>query len=652
MIYVEKRDGSIVEFDPKKIASAITKAFQSLSLDTDSSIIDLLVLRSTSDFQSKIVNGKVSVEAIQDSVEKTLSESGYYPVAKSYILYRKQRENVRSIQSSANEYMHLVNSYLDNALSDEDDSSMATFSVGGLILSNSGKITSNYWLSQVYDEQISSMHKNGDFYIHNINMLTGASAGWSLEKLIHNGLMSVNGMVSSLPAKHLSTLCNQIVNFLGIMQNEWASAQSIEHFDTLLAPFVRVDQLPKKMIYDCMESFVYGINIPSRWGTQSPFSQITLDWKVPKEYKDKKAIVDGKKLDFTYGDCEKEMKWIQDALLDVFLKGDLSGRGFQFPILAVYIDENFDFFSEKKLFQLASKFGSPYFLTRHKFGVDGYFGYSASRGSLGTVTLNIPRLAYLSEDENDFYVRLDKVLEVAIRSLQVKRQVLSQFLEAGLYPYTKCYIHSFDDYFGTIGIVGMNEACLNAKWIQKELMDSSAQEFSFRVLDHIQKVLDMQSELYNLEATPAESVCGYLAKLDFDRYPDMVHHGYYTNSSHLDVSSTLDLFEAISLQEKLQNVYSGTTCFPIYLDHAIYDWKMCAKLTQAIVKNFKLPVFTFTPTYSICKDHGYIDGHHTVCPFCEKSVQIWSRTSGYYRALEDWNVFKQLEFKRRKNYGI
>lgn len=652
MIEVEKRDGSIVDFDPSKIFSAISKAFDSLHMEKDDAIINLLVLRATADFQAKIKENRISVEMIQDSVEKTLSESGYYPVAKTYILYRKQRENVRKIQSTANEYIHLVNSYLHNNVPLEDENSLATYSVGGLILSNSGMITSNYWLSEVYDAQITKAHKNGDLYIHNIHMLTGCSAGWSLEDLILHGLPSVNKMISSLPAKHLSTLCNQMVNFLGIMQNEWASAQSLAHFDTLLVPFIHKDKLSKKMVYDCLESFIYGINIPSRWGTQAPFSQITLDWNIPKEFLNRKAIVAGLEEDFTYADCQVEMKILHDALFEVLNKGDISDRGFQFPIVALYLHSNFDWMQEEELFKACAKYGTPYFLTQEKQDVEGYFGYKPLCGSMGVVTLNLVRLAYLSNSKDDFFKRLDSLSDVAIRSFEVKRQVLNQLLEAGLYPYTTAYISDFNDYYGTLGVVGMNEACLNAKWLQKDLMDMHAQKFAQEVLNFLNQKISSQAQKLNLEATPAESVCTHFAKIDKEKYPEIQSFGYYTNSTHLDVASTDDVFEALRIQQKVQTLYSGATSFPVFMDHGIENWKMAALLVKTIYENYNIPVFTITPTYSVCTDHGYVFGKQDVCPICQKPLEIYSRVSGYYRNLEDWNEGKQKEFSRRKTYSI
>ncbi len=652
MIKVEKRDGSIVEFNTKKIASAISKAFDSLHLKKDDSIIEMLVLRATADFQNKIVKDTVSVETIQDSVEKTLSEGGYYTVAKAYILYRKQRENVRQIQNSANDYINLMNSYLSNDSSGEDENSMSTFSVGGLILSNSGKITSNYWLSEIYDSEITKAHKDGDIYIHNLDMLTGANAGWSLLSIIKEGIVSVNGSIASLPAKHLSTLCNQIVNFLGIMQNEWASAQSLCHFDTFLSPYVLKENLTHKQVYDCLESFVYGVNIPSRWGTQAPFSQITLDLKVPEQFKKEKCYVGGVQQDFTYEQCQGAMDLIQDCLMEIFEKGDQLKRGFIFPIIGVYLHSDMDFTHYKKLFEVTSKYGTPYFLKKKNKDIDGYFGYDENKGSIGTVSLNLVRLAYLSENKKDFFRRLDTLLNCAIRSLKVKRQVLNQFLEVGLFPYTGKYLNDFNNHYGVIGIIGMNETCLNARWLKRDLMNPDSIEFSKEVLAYIQNFLDMQDEKLLMEAVPGESICTRFAKLDKEKYPLIESFGYYTNSSHFDVNCCDDVLRVLEIQQQLQSYYSGATCMPIFIDHKIESSEMTYRYVKMIFDHYDLPCFNITPTYSICPKDGYIKGNELVCPICGEKTQVYSRISGYYKELDGWNEGKKVEFSRRKMYTI
>lgn len=652
MIKVEKRDGSVVDFDTKKIASAISKAFDSLHLKKDDSIIEMLVLRATADFQNKIKKDIVSVETIQDSVEKTLSESGYYVVAKAYILYRKQRENVRQIQNSANDYMNLMNSYLSNDSDKEDENSMSTFSVGGLILSNSGKITSNYWLSEIYDSEITNAHKNGDMYIHNLDMLTGSNAGWSLLSIIKEGIVSVNGSVASLPAKHLSTLCNQIVNFLGIMQNEWASAQSLCHFDTFLSPYVLKENLSRKQVYDCLESFVYGVNIPSRWGTQAPFSQITLDLSVPEQYKNVKCYVGDIEQDFTYDQCQEAMDLIQDCLMEIFEKGDQLKRGFIFPIIGVYLHSNMEYKRYEKLFKVTSKYGTPYFLKKKNKDIDGYFGYDENKGSIGTVSLNLVRLAYLSENKTDFFKRLDSLLNCAIRSLKVKRQVLNQFLEVGLFPYSGKHLKNFNDHYGIIGIIGMNETCLNARWVKKDLMNLESIDFCKEILVYIQNYLDTQKDKLLMEAIPAESICTRFAKLDKEKYPEIQSFGYYTNSSHFDVNSCDDIFQVLEIQQQLQVLYSGATCMPIFIDHKIESSEMAYRYVNMIYENYDLPCFNITPTYSICLKDGYIRGSKSICPICGEKAQIYSRISGYYKALDDWNEGKKIEFSRRKMYTI
>ena len=652
MFQVVKRDGELDEFKMGKITAAIDKAFDAKGKNYSSDMIDLLGLRVTADFQNKIENNRISVEDIQDSVENVLIQAGYSDVAKAYILYRKQREKIRNMKSTILDYKEIVNSYVKVEDWRVKENSTVTYSVGGLILSNSGAVTANYWLSEIYDNEIADAHRNADIHIHDLSMLTGYCAGWSLKQLIKEGLGGIEGKITSAPAKHLSVLCNQMVNFLGIMQNEWASAQSFAHFDTLLVPFIHQDKLSVKMVSDCLESFIYGINIPSRWGTQAPFSQITLDWNVPQEFINKKAIVAGCECDFTYGDCQKEMKILHDALFEVINKGDVSGRGFQFPIIALYLNPDFDWMHEEELFKACAKYGTPYFLTKEKQDVEGYFGYKPLCGSMGVVTLNIVRLAYLSSSKEDFFKRLDNLSDVALRSFEVKRQVLNQLLEAGLYPYTKAYISDFNDYYGTLGIVGMNEACLNAKWLKKGLMDLDAQTFSMEVLEFLNHKLLNQSQKVNLEATPAESVCTHFAQIDKELYPEIQSHGYYTNSTHLDVASTDDVFEALHIQQDFQNQYSGATSFPVFIDHGIADWKMVALLVKTIYENYDVPVFTITPTYSVCEEHGYLLGHQDICPKCLKSTEIYSRVSGYYRNLEDWNEGKQKEFSRRKTYSI
>ena len=687
MYRVRKRDGELVDFNISKISNAITKAFEATGTEYNESVIDFLSIKVTADFQGKIEDGAVSVEDIQDSVEAVLSRGGYEHVAKAYILYRRQREKLRNMRSTYLDYKNVVDSYLDASDWRVKENSTVNYSVGGLILSNSGAITANYWLSEIYDDEIANAHKNADLHLHDLSMLTGYCAGWSLKQLIQEGLGGIPGKITSSPASHLSTLCNQMVNFLGIMQNEWAGAQAFSSFDTYLAPFVKVDNLNYKEVKQCIQSFVYGVNTPSRWGTQAPFSNITLDWTVPADLKDQKAIVGGKEMDFTYGDCKAEMDMVNKAFIDIMIEGDANGRGFQYPIPTYSITKDFDWSpteNNKLLFEMTAKYGTPYFSNyinsdmepsdvrsmccrlrldlrelRKKSG--GYFGSGESTGSIGVVTLNMPRLAYLSKDEADFTRRLDKLMDIAARSLKVKRDVVTKLMNEGLYPYTRRYLGTFDNHFSTIGLVGMNEAGLNAKWIRADMTHESCQEFTKRTLKHmLSRLSDYQEQygdLYNLEATPAESTSYRLAKHDVERYPDIITAAepggtpYYTNSSHLPVGYTDDIFAALDVQDELQTLYTSGTVFHAFLGEKP-DWQAAASLVRKIAENYKLPYYTLSPTYSVCKNDGYLAGEQFTCPHCGESAEVYSRITGYYRPVQNWNDGKAQEFKDRKVYDI
>ena len=686
MYQVLKRDGQVVEFDVNKISQAITKAFEAVNREYHPSIIDMLALRTCADFESKIKDEKITVEDIQDSVEKTLSDANYADVAKAYILYRKQREKARNINATMLDYKDLVNSYVDSLDWRVKENSTVTYSVGGLILSNSGAITANYWLSEIYDEEIANAHRNCDIHIHDLSMLTGYCAGWSLKQLITEGLGGINGKITSAPANHLSTLCNQMVNFLGIMQNEWAGAQAFSSFDTYLAPFVKVDNLDYKAVKQNIQSFIYGVNTPSRWGTQAPFTNITLDWTVPDDMADMYCIVGGKELDFKYKDCKKEMDMINKAFIEVMLEGDANGRGFQYPIPTYSITREFDWSdteNNRLLFDMTAKYGTPYFSNyvnsdmkpsdirsmccrlrldlrelRKKSG--GFFGSGESTGSVGVVTINMPRLAYLATDETDFYKKLDKIMDISARSLKVKREVITKLLDNGLYPYTKRYLDTFKNHFSTIGLVGMNEAALNAKWLRLDLTHKEAQEFAKDCLNHMRERLviyqEQYGDLYNLEATPAESTSFRLAKHDKKVFPDIITANdesgvpYYTNSSHLPVGFTNDIFEALDIQDELQTLYTSGTVFHTFLGEKLPDWKAAANLVRKIAENYRLPYYTMSPTYSICADHGYITGETYTCPICGKKTEVWSRITGYYRPVQNWNDGKSQEFKDRQEY--
>ena len=688
MFQVVKRDGEIAEFRLDKIAEAVKKAFDATENEYSSDMLDLLALRVTSDFQKKIVKGKVSVEDIQDSVENVLIQAGYSDVAKSYILYRKQREKIRNMKSTILDYKEIVNSYVKVEDWRVKENSTVTYSVGGLILSNSGAVTANYWLSEIYDTEIAEAHRNADIHIHDLSMLTGYCAGWSLKQLIKEGLGGIEGKITSSPAKHLSVLCNQMVNFLGIMQNEWAGAQAFSSFDTYLAPFVKADSLSYPEVKKCVESFIYGVNTPSRWGTQAPFSNITLDWTVPNDLAELPAIVGGKEMPFKYKDCKKEMDMVNKAFIETMIEGDANGRGFQYPIPTYSITRDFDWSdteNNKLLFEMTSKYGTPYFSNyinsdmepsdvrsmccrlrldlrelRKKTG--GFFGSGESTGSVGVVTINMPRIAYMAEDEEDFFCRLDHMMDISARSLKIKRDVITKLLDEGLYPYTKRYLGSFENHFSTIGLLGMNEAGLNARWLKCDMSDERTQEFSKRVLNHMRERLkDYQEEygdLYNLEATPAESTSYRLAKHDRKRWPDIRTAGnegdtpYYTNSSHLPVYYTADIFDALYIQDELQTLYTSGTVFHAFLGEKLPDWKAAAALVRKIAQNYRLPYYTLSPTYSVCKDHGYLSGEHFVCPKCGKKAEVYSRITGYYRPVQNWNDGKSQEYKNRTVYDI
>ncbi|MBP5623815.1 MAG: ribonucleoside triphosphate reductase [Lachnospiraceae bacterium] len=688
MYQVVKRNGEVSDFTLTRISDAIMKAFVATEIEYSNDIIDLLALRVTADFQSKVKDGQIHVEDIQDSVEKVLEQTGYVEVAKAYILYRKQREKMRVMKSTILDYKDVVNSYVKVEDWRVKENSTGTYSVGGLILSNSGAVTANYWLSEIYDEEIAEAHRNADIHIHDLSMLTGYCAGWSLKQLITEGLGGIPGKITSAPAKHLSVLCNQMVNFLGIMQNEWAGAQAFSSFDTYLAPFVKADNLTYPEVKKCIEAFVYGVNTPSRWGTQAPFSNITLDWTVPNDLAELPCIVGGKPQDFCYKDCKKEMDMINKAFIETMIEGDANGRGFQYPIPTYSITRDFDWSeteNNKLLFEMTSKYGTPYFSNyvnsdmepsdvrsmccrlrldlrelRKKSG--GFFGSGESTGSVGVVTINMPRIAYLSTNKDDFYKRLNRLMDIAARSLKVKRGVITKLLDEGLYPYTKRYLGTFDNHFSTIGLIGMNEVGLNANWLRANLTDKRTQEFTKEVLNHMRNRLsdyqEMYGDLYNLEATPAESTTYRLAKHDKKKWPAIKTAGkpgdtpYYTNSSHLPVDYTSDIFDALDIQDDLQTLYTSGTVFHAFLGEKLPDWKAAANLVKTIADNYKLPYYTLSPTYSICKNHGYLAGEKKICPICGAETEVYSRITGYYRPVKNWNDGKAQEYVNRTTYDL
>ena len=688
MFQVIKRDGSKADFTLTKINDAIMKAFTATQMSYNNDIIDLLALRVTADFQKKVENDEIHVEDIQDSVERVLGQAGYEEVAKAYILYRKQREKMRAMKSTILDYKDVVNSYVKVEDWRVKENSTVTYSVGGLILSNSGAVTANYWLSEIYDEEIAEAHRNADIHIHDLSMLTGYCAGWSLKQLIKEGLGGITGKITSAPARHLSVLCNQMVNFLGIMQNEWAGAQAFSSFDTYLAPFVKVDNLSYPEVKKCIEAFIYGVNTPSRWGTQAPFSNITLDWTVPDDLAELPALVGGVEMDFKYKDCKKEMDMVNKAFIETMIEGDSNGRGFQYPIPTYSITKDFDWSdteNNRLLFEMTAKYGTPYFSNyinsdmqpsdvrsmccrlrldlrelRKKTG--GFFGSGESTGSVGVVTINMPRIAYLSANKDEFYARLNHMMDIAARSLKIKRGVITKLLNEGLYPYTKRYLGTFENHFSTIGLIGMNEVGLNANWLRADMSDPRTQEFTKEVLNHMRERLsdyqEQYGDLYNLEATPAESTTYRLAKHDRKRWPAIKTAGkpgdtpYYTNSSHLPVDYTTDIFDALDIQDDLQTLYTSGTVFHAFLGEKLPDWKAAANLVKTIADNYKLPYYTLSPTYSICKEHGYLAGEVAVCPHCGQPTEVYSRITGYYRPVQNWNDGKLQEYANRKEYDV
>lgn len=699
--FIKKREGQIEDFDKGKIEKAIYKALEATRELADKTFRTQSeeMLSKTAKILTDLVlieielrtdeDESLTVEKIQDIVEETLMKGGYYKTAKSYIVYRKQREKIRNISNTVLDYKETINSYVDLSDWRVKENSTVTFSIGGLILNNSGAMTANYWLSEVYDEEIGTAHKEGDMHIHDLSMLTGYCAGWSLKQLIYEGLGGVSGKITSKPAAHLATLCNQMVNYLGVMQNEWAGAQAFSSFDTYLAPFIKVDNLSYDQTKKCIESFIFGVNTPSRWGTQAPFTNITLDWTVPEDLKDLPAIVGGKDMDFTYGDCKKEMDMVNKAFIEIMLIGDADGRGFQYPIPTYSITKDFDWSETENnilLFEMTAKYGTPYFSNyvnsdmepsdvrsmccrlrldlrelRKKSG--GFFGSGESTGSIGVVTINMPRIAYLSKDKKEFYKRLDHVMDMAAKSLKTKRTVITKLLEEGLYPYTKKYLLAgFKNHFSTIGLLGMNETCLNAEWLRKDLSSKDAQIFTEEVLTYMRERLsdyqEKYGDLYNLEATPAESTSYRLAKRDRERYPEIITATegeatpYYTNSSNLPVGFTEDVFEALDIQDKLQTLYTSGTVFHVFLGEKLPTWEATAALVKKIAENYKLPYYTFSPVYSICETHGYLAGEHFTCPECNGPTEVYSRITGYYRPVQHWNVGKTEEYKHRKLYKV
>ena len=669
---VVKRSGEIADYDRSKIETAISKAIEAVEKKKDPDRASDLTDKVEEKLRLQLAGARAhsipAIEEIQDIVESVLIEANEVEVAKAYILYRARHEAVRDAKNLMVDINKTMEGYLGQSDWRVNENANVNFSLGGLILHNSGTITANYWLNNIYSKEIAEAHKTAAFHIHDLSMFSGYCAGWSLRQLIAEGLGGVPDKITSTPATHLSTLVNQIVNFLGIMQNEWAGAQAFSSFDTYLAPFIRADHLTEKQVRQCIQSYIYGVNTPSRWGSQAPFTNITLDWVCPDDLKDKKAIVGGKEQDYTYGECQKEMDMINKVFIELMIEGDAEGRGFAYPIPTYNITRDFDWNSEnaKLLFTMTAQYGTPNFQNfvnsdlnpsdvrsmccrlqldkrelRRRGG--GLFGADEFTGSIGVVTINLPQIAYLAKNEEEFFKRLDYLMDLAKESLCIKRKVIQKLYDGGLFPYTRRYLKTLTNHFNTIGLCGMNECCLN--FLGVDISDPKGKAFAEKVLTHMrEKMQDYQEQtgdLFNLEATPAESTSYRLARHDKEQFPDIITSGtnepFYTNSSQLPVDYTADVFEALDHQEALQTKYTGGTMFHVYMGEALKDWKSCADLVRTISHKYRIPFFTISPTYSICKVHGYLTGQQFECPKCKAEKE---------KALKE--KLKQLELEKEK----
>ena len=650
--HVVKRSGEIADYDRTKIEKAIEKAIEAVEKQKDpdraAQLTDLVEEKLRLQLAGTRAHSIPAIEEIQDIVETVLIEQNEVEIAKAYILYRARHEAVRDAKNLMIDINNTMDGYLGQSDWRVNENANVNFSLGGLILHNSGAITANYWLNNIYSKEIAEAHKTAAFHIHDLSMFSGYCAGWSLRQLIQEGLGGVPDKITSTPATHLSTLVNQIVNFLGIMQNEWAGAQAFSSFDTYLAPFIKTDKLTEKQVRQCIQSYIYGVNTPSRWGSQAPFTNITLDWVCPDDLKNKKAIVGGKEQNFTYGDCQKEMDMINKVFIELMIEGDAEGRGFAYPIPTYNITRDFDWNSEnaKLLFTMTAQYGTPNFQNfvnsdlnpsdvrsmccrlqldkrelRRRGG--GLFGADEFTGSIGVVTINMPQIAYLAKNEAEFYKRLDYLMELAKESLCTKRKVIQKLYDSGLFPYTRRYLKTLVNHFNTIGLCGMNECCQN--FLGVDISDPKGKAFAEKVLQHMrEKMQDFQEQtgdLFNLEATPAESTSYRLAKHDKEQFPNIITSGttepFYTNSSQLPVDYTADVFEALDHQESLQTKYTGGTMFHVFMGESLKDWKSCADLVRTIANKYRIPFFTISPTYSVCKIHGYIRGEQFECPKCK-----------------------------------
>lgn len=691
---IKKRDSSIVLFDENRITEAVFKAVKAVGQNDyeKAKRISAKVCAVLDIFFKD--GGLPTVEGVQDLVEKTLIEEGEAEIAKAYILYRRQRQEAREGQGFILDVQKTMDGYLQQSDWRVNENSNINYSFSGLLLHLAGSMVAKYSLQKMYPREVSQAHIEGDFHIHDLSFgIAGYCAGWSLRQLLEEGFNGVPGKTESTPPKHLYSALAQMINFIGTLQNEWAGAQAFSSFDTYLAPFVKAENLTYEHVKQDIQGFVFNMNIPTRWGGQTPFSNITLDWICPDDMKDKKAIFGGKKMDFTYGECQKEMDMINKAFIELMTVGDAKGRIFTFPIPTYNITRDFNWDSDnaKLLFEMTAKYGTPYFQNfinsslkpsdvrsmccrlqmnmrelRSRGG--GLFGAAEMTGSVGVVTLNLPRIGYLSKSKEEFFKRIEKLMDVAKTSLEVKRKLVEQNLEAGLLPFSKRYLGTLENHFCTIGLVGMNEALLNFLGPGKGIATKEGKAFAEEVLDFMREKLSQFQEetghMYNLEATPAEGTSYRLAMIDKKKYPDIITAGkddpYYTNSTQLPVDYSRDVFEVLEMQDSLQAKYTGGTVVHGFMGERITDGEACKKLVKRIAENFRLPYFTITPTFSVCPEHGYISGEKHLCDHevetegekaaCGQKCEIFSRVVGYFRPVSNWNKGKQEEFKERLEF--
>lgn len=687
---VIKRDGRVVDFDQERIINAIFKAATAAggqnrrrACELSSQVVAILAEK----FQDQIP----TVEDIQDVVEKVLIENGHAKTAKMYILYRRQHEEMREFRNLLVNAEKMIDEYVQVEDWRVNENSNMNYSLQGLNNHVISAVTSRYWLEKVYPEEIAEAHKDGDLHIHDLSLLAPYCCGWSLSDLLVRGFGGAPQKIESAPARHFRTALGQVVNFFYTMQGEAAGAQAFSNFDTYLAPFIAYDGLSYAEVKQAMQEFIFNLNVPTRVGFQTPFVNITMDVVVPRTLAEEPVIIGGKPQDRQYKEFQAEMDMLNTAFCEVMMQGDAKGRIFSFPIPTYNIYEGFDWDSPvvEKIMEMTAKYGIPYFANfinsdlspedvrsmccrlrldnreLYKRG-GGLFGANPMTGSIGVVTINMPRLGYLAKDKADFMNRLRRLMDIAKESLLIKRRVLEGLMNTGLYPYSRHYLESVKERFGeywhnhfnTIGLVGMHEALLN--FMGKGIDTREGQAFAKEVLDYMRQVLieyqKQTGQLFNLEATPAEGTAYRLARLDKEKYPDIITSGqsepYYTNSTQLPVNYTEDLLAALDLQEELQTKYTGGTVFHAFLGERVEDAKTAAKLLRRVLENYRIPYFTLTPTFSVCPDHGYISGEHAVCPECGRETEIWSRVVGFYRPVQNWNKGKQEEFKDRLEYLV